>query len=78
MFKRLYCGFINVFSVLFSSQVLGADIYMKSGNVIRLRYLKELNILRSGEDITEVSWVSLTNGKLIHVNVSQIEAITQR
>lgn len=78
MIFRLFYAVVNAIAVLFSTQVFSADIYMKSGNVVRLRFLKDLSVKVAGEDVKSISWETLTNTKPIHIDVSQIESIVQR
>lgn len=59
--------------LFFSKKLFKITIYMKSGNVIKLRNLTEFNYTN-----TKVNWTyAYSVHHMLHIDIDQIEAIVQ-
>lgn len=56
---------------------LVADIYMKSGNVIRLERLNKLTVTRNDScKVTGIQWeFEVSTTKVLYIDVGQIESV---
>jgi hypothetical protein len=52
-------------------------IYMKSGNVIRLKVGNDFKIRYDGGDVTEIAWGNSAKPHPLHIQPGQIEAVIE-
>lgn len=76
MFLSLYYRFRDLIRILFM-KTFTIKIYMKSGNVIVLKYVSECDFKKRGDEYTSLEWKQVTNARMNSIVLSQIEAITQ-
>lgn len=70
---------IAVSTFFYLKPIYGLDIYLKSGQVIRIERLKSWAYKKREESFTELTWSSLDpRNQLITVNLSEINALVQR
>lgn len=77
MLNRLLINVVVFFRILFAKELFSADIYMKSGNVVRLKNLVSFKYKYDGNNITHVTWETRGIHRLLHIDVEQIESIVQ-
>lgn len=61
----------------FFHKVYDVDIYMKSGNVIHLRDMRNFKVDYQWATITGIHWISGAHNKPLNINLEQVEAIVQ-
>lgn len=76
MFPSLYYRFRDLLRILFM-KTFTVKIYMKSGNVIVLKYVSEFDYKKKGDEYTSLEWKQVTNARMNTIILSQIEAISQ-
>lgn len=78
MLKQLAYKIIDLFAYIASTdRVFNITIYMKSGNVIKLKRVTEFDYKHIGGDVTSLAWTQLGNTRLLHIDLDQIESFTQ-
>lgn len=51
-------------------------ILFKSGNTLKIK-AKEFEVVKNGQDVEKIRYV-LRGGKILHIDVTQIEAVTSQ